>query len=47
MTTNQPNELLRMNVMAIGMTHVLLGHGSTIARDIVVLRRQDRRRTWS
>jgi hypothetical protein len=35
-----------MHVTAMGMTHVLLGHGTTIARDIVVMRRQDGRRTW-
>jgi hypothetical protein len=45
-TTDQPDQLLRVHVVAMGIAHVLLCHGTTIGRRIVMMRGRDRRWTW-
>jgi hypothetical protein len=44
-TADQPDELLRMHVVAMRIARILLRHGTTIARDIVVMGRREGRWT--
>jgi hypothetical protein len=43
-TADQPDQLLRVHVVAMGIAHVLLRHGTAIARKTIVMR--GGRRTW-
>ena len=45
-TADQPDELLLMHLVAMGIAHVLLRHGTTIAGKIVIVGRLDGRWTW-
>jgi hypothetical protein len=45
-TAYQPDELLLMHLVAMGIAHVLLRHGTTIAGKIFIVGRLDGRWTW-
>ena len=45
-TADQPDELLLMHLVAVGIAHVLLRHGTTIAGKVFIVGRLDGRWTW-